>query len=65
MPNSKEKSAIAGLLGSVRRMDGRAAQAGLALRLLTFRQIVSSTVLGVFVIWTGNQLVLTRQRKAA
>ncbi len=49
--------------GTIRRTP--AMQAGLTSRPLTFRQIFSSRVLVVFMIWAWNQSVLTQQRKAA
>ena len=49
--------------GTIRRTP--AMQAGLTSRPLTFRQIFTSRVLVVFVIWIQNQLALTNQRKAA
>ncbi len=49
--------------GTIRRTP--AMQAGLTSRPLTFRQIFTSRVLIVFVIWTRNQSALTQQRKAA
>ncbi len=49
--------------GTIRRTP--AMQAGLTSRPLTFRQIFTSRVLIVFVIWARNQSVLTNQLKAA
>ncbi len=49
--------------GTIRRTP--AMQAGLASKPLTFRQIFTSRVLLVFMIWAWNQSVLTQQRKAA
>ena len=40
-------------------------QAGLTSRPLTFRQIFTSRVLLVFVIWARNQSALTQHKKAA
>ena len=48
--------------GTIRRTP--AMQAGLTLRPLTFRQIFTSRVFVVLVIWTRNQSVLTQQREA-
>ena len=49
--------------GAIRRTP--AMQAGLTSKPLTFRQIFTSRVLVVFVIWARNQSVLTKHRKAA
>ncbi len=49
--------------GTIRRTP--AMQAGLTSRPLTFRQIFTSRVLIVFLIWARNQSALTNQRKAA
>ena len=49
--------------GTTRRTP--AMQAGLTSRPLTFRQIFTSRVLVVFVIWARNQSALTNQRTAA
>ena len=49
--------------GTIRRTP--AMQAGLTSKSLTFRQIFTSRVLVIFVIWAWNQLILTNQRKAA
>ena len=49
--------------GTTRRTP--AMQARLTSRPLTFRQIFTSRVLVVFVIWARNQSALTQQRKAA
>ena len=49
--------------GTIRRTP--AMQAGLTSKPLTFRQIFTSRVLVVFVIWTRNQSVLTQLGKAA
>ena len=49
--------------GTIRRTP--AMQAGLTSRPLSFRQIFTSTVLVVFVIWAWNWPALTPQRKAA
>ena len=49
--------------GTIRRTP--AMQAGLTSRPLTFRQIFTSRVLIVFVIWARNQSVLTQLGKAA
>ncbi len=49
--------------GTIRRTP--AMQAGLTSRPLTFRQIFTSRVLLVFVVWTRNQSVLTQLGKAA
>ncbi len=50
-------------LGTIRRTP--AMQAGLTSRPITFRQIFTSTVFIIFVIWARNQSVLTNRRKAA
>ncbi len=49
--------------GTIRRTP--AMQAGLTSRPLTFRQIFTSRVPVVFIIWAWNRSVLTNQRKAA
>ena len=49
--------------GTIRRTP--AMQAGLTSKPLTFRQVFTSRVLLVFVVWTRNQSVLTRLGKAA
>ena len=49
--------------GTIRRTP--AMQAGLTSKPLTFRQIFTSRVLLVFVIWARNWSALTKQRKAA
>ena len=49
--------------GTIRRTP--AMQAGLTSKPLTFRQIFTSRVLVVFIIWAWNQSALTQQRKAA
>ena len=54
---------IALQFGTIRRTP--AMQAGLTSRPLTFRQIFTSRVFVVFMIWVWNQTALTPQRKAA
>ena len=49
--------------GTIRRTP--AMQAGLTSKPLTFRQIFTSTVLVVFIVWGQNCSVLTQQGKAA
>ena len=49
--------------GTIRRTP--AMQAGLTSKPLTFRQIFTSRVLAVFIIWAWNQSVLTQRRRAA